>query len=578
MIMIIMTYPTALILGCQCQANSFYRCPSNNEVTFAFPVNEVLSARRPGSRGTSPVSRHVEGRSGEHPSRHGMYARLALLIVPALAGKLFRASKKLGSDLSMWAPEVIKLAQEFVATVSTALAYLFMSGLMGIFFADLCLGSDRQDCPEDLAFASRAGELRSSELPGFHGALYQEPRCHEGTCPRFRERTAGQQGGAVPRPRVRILRIQIAGYPTVRTYHFKGDVGNALSGSRPDRSMVHNEDQFVAWLRRNVPENVTQAEVVVEAVTKGSGPSDEPSMSSSAGRGVRGAPQVDEIRRDPPRSSVVQDAMPALHLADAEVAVLYSLRQGAFLRGEGGVLRGWLDFLGRFFPGGGREHLRALADRIHEESGAVASAGDQLLVETFNEIMKTRGLDRIPPEAGLKPDAFWRHCHSFTCGLWSLFHMLSVAVAEEGPSTEIAGVAGQALLVRAFDSCKLDRCVVEPEDISGAVLWLWKMHNDVTLRVAKEDGRKIPDPWPPSEDAPFRAYSTPGTTCGAPTAPGTNRVSHRPRARPGASPRRTDASPAAPGCALHSAVAHANAQAGHRSISLAESLVCSDLE
>lgn len=34
------------------------------------------------------------------------------------------------------------------------------------------------------------------ELPGFHGALYQEPRCHEGTCPRFRERTAGQQGGA----------------------------------------------------------------------------------------------------------------------------------------------------------------------------------------------------------------------------------------------------------------------------------------------------------------------------------------------------------------------------------------------
>ena len=59
--------------------------------------------------------------------------------MPALAGKLFRASKKLGSDLSMWAPEVIKLAQEFVATVSTALAYLFMSGLMGIFFADLCL-------------------------------------------------------------------------------------------------------------------------------------------------------------------------------------------------------------------------------------------------------------------------------------------------------------------------------------------------------------------------------------------------------------------------------------------------------
>ncbi|CAK9095531.1 unnamed protein product [Durusdinium trenchii] len=464
-------------------------------VTFAFPVNEALSMKR-----MDRSSRHggsvrffgsdecLVGQTARLP-RHvaGVAARggqeWALLIVPALAGKLFRASKNVYElDNTKIAGEVANARSPWVV----------------MYYADWC--------PHCHHYAPTFERIAQKTSP-----LHQGPVSF----------------GAVNCPDFMALctKIQIAGYPTVRTYHFKGDVGNALSGSRPDRSMVHNEDQFVAWLRRNVPENVTQAEVVVEAVTKGSGPSDEPSMSSSAGRGVRGAPQVDEIRRDPPRSSVVQDAMPALHLADAEVAVLYSLRQGAFLRGEGGVLRGaplvellrWLDFLGRFFPGGGREHLRALADRIHE---AVASAGDQLLVETFNEIMKTRGLDRIPPEAGLKPDAFWRHCHSFTCGLWSLFHMLSVAVAEEGPSTEIAGVAGQELLVRvrgfvdhffgcsycrehfleAFDSCKLDRCVVEPEDISGAVLWLWKMHNDVTLRVAKEDGRKIPDPWPPSED------------------------------------------------------------------------------
>lgn len=37
---------------------------------------------------------------------------------------------------------------------------------------------------------------------------------------------------------------------------------------------------------------------------------------------------------------VASHALPALHLVDAEVAALYSLRQGAFLRGEGGILSG----------------------------------------------------------------------------------------------------------------------------------------------------------------------------------------------------------------------------------------------
>lgn len=311
-------------------------------------------------------------------------------------------------------------------------------------------------------------------------------------------------------------KIQIPGYPSVRTYHFKGDVGHALSGSRPDRDMVHDEKKFVAWLQRNAPEdNVTLSEPA-EETTK------EPKV------GVRGAKQAStnsdsDSNRVLPRSGrskVLQEAMPALHLADAEVAVLYSLRQGVFLQGESGTLQGpplaelmsWLDYLGRVFPGGGHRPVAKLSDALHE---AVASADDKLSVEAFEKLMDNRGLDRIPPEAGLKPNAFWRHCQGFTCGLWTLFHLLSQAAKSTSSES-----AGEELLLRvrgfvenffgcgycrehfleAFDGCKLERCSLAKDDLDGAALWLWKMHNDVTLRVAKEDGREIPSPWPSAED------------------------------------------------------------------------------
>eukprot|EP00434_Breviolum_minutum_P044422 symbB.v1.2.039675.t1/scaffold6718.1/size16016/1 len=56
--------------------------------------------------------------------------------------------------------------------------------------------------------------------------------------------------------------------------------------------------------------------------------------------------------------------------------------------------------------------------------------------------------------------------------------------------------------LEAFDGCKLDRCTLAPNDHEGAALWLWKMHNDVTLRVAKEDGREA-SLWPAVEELFF---------------------------------------------------------------------------
>ncbi|OLP98205.1 Sulfhydryl oxidase 1 [Symbiodinium microadriaticum] len=323
------------------------------------------------------------------------------------------------------------------------------------------------------------------------------------------------------------MKIQVSGYPTIRTYHFKGDTGSPLGGKNPDKKMVHQQDAFVAWIRKNTPSppqpgteagNLTL--LGLHTVPALGTPSIKPGLRGAPRNEAGGATSVApaSVLR---QTEVLRDALPALHLVDAEVAILYSLSQGAFLKGSAdGTLRGqsleelqrWLDFLSRRLPGSSHRDLKALADKTREAVG-LSETGDALAVSAFQQLLLKQGLDRAPPEAGSKPDAYWRRCKGFTCGLWTLFHVLSQA---KGPPE----TAGQELLTRirgfvanffgcqqcrehfleAFDACKFDRCRLKADDTAGAALWLWKMHNDVTLRVAAENGRAMPTLWPAVED------------------------------------------------------------------------------
>ncbi|CAE7392001.1 QSOX1 [Symbiodinium pilosum] len=322
------------------------------------------------------------------------------------------------------------------------------------------------------------------------------------------------------------MKIQITGYPSVRTYHFKGDTGSPLGGKTPDRKIVHSEQDFTAWIRKNMPSKSGAETANLTVLGLHTVPALPASSSSKPGvRGMRSseAPAT-SIAADSVlhQREVLRDALPALHLVDAEVAILYSLSQGAFLKGsEDGKLTGdnlgellrWLDFLGGRLPGSGQRDLKALAEKTREAISSSAT-GDALSVSDFQKLLAKHGLDRAPPEAGIKPDAYWRRCKGFTCGLWTLFHILSQA---RGIQPEIAG---QELLTRirgfvshffgcqqcrehfleAFDSCKFDHCHLRADDDAGAALWLWKMHNDVTLRVAAENNRnsaKLLQIWQP---------------------------------------------------------------------------------
>merc|ERR1712211_76638 len=51
-----------------------------------------------------------------------------------------------------------------------------------------------------------------------------------------------------------------------------------------------------------------------------------------------------------------------------------------------------------------------------------------------------------------------------------------------------------------FDGCSFGRCDLVPDDGLGIVLWIWRAHNAVTARVAREQKEKEPPPWPPRDD------------------------------------------------------------------------------
>ncbi|CAJ1367951.1 unnamed protein product, partial [Effrenium voratum] len=198
-----------------------------------------------------------------------------------------------------------------------------------------------------------------------------------------------------------------------------------------------------AWITRNAPvveSNASSEQTKVQ----------EPSVSNSSqelrGQNTRGALKAKEAEelQKPWAHEVLPDAMAAMRLADAEVALLYSLRQGTFLKGSNGELKGdslvellrWLDYLARTFPGG-RKQLRQLAEATHQ-AVSMSSAGNALSAEAFGKLLDNRGLDRIPAEAGHKPEAYWRKCRSYTCSLWTLFHVLSVSEAKSA-APETAG-------------------------------------------------------------------------------------------------------------------------------------------
>lgn len=201
---------------------------------------------------------------------------------------------------------------------------------------------------------------------------------------------------------------------------------------------------------------------------------------------------------------------------DMETALRYSLRKEIGLRKEITgeqlqALRNYFDILEKYFPLGlnGKEFL----NKIHN---LVKSTDPVNGVEISQLTKQAEKLDQkvfSSPREWLACKGSFPHSRGYPCGLWKLFHYLTVNAAVDTPNSHPSLVL-QAMhgYVKNFFSCAdcrdhfLEmanrRGIFNITSCDESVLWLWAAHNEVNKRLAGDDTE---DPAYPKIQFPAKA-------------------------------------------------------------------------
>jgi len=207
--------------------------------------------------------------------------------------------------------------------------------------------------------------------------------------------------------------------------------------------------------------------------------------------------------------SETRDVLPKSKiLNDAALAIRYGLEKGVFLgkfvlsKEEETALLRWLDLLRRAFPSAsGRWKL----DWFYQGVTDLARAGP-IASKAFDELLTGWGFARRFDEGWN-----WQYCHAnsrkegagagYTCGLWLLFHALSVNQART-PSLKDLDIAtaihGFVMHFFSCNECRENFLKHNPRPFKSEIagdtfafaMWLWREHNFVSNRLNHEDEKE----------------------------------------------------------------------------------------
>ncbi|CAE8713131.1 unnamed protein product, partial [Polarella glacialis] len=202
-------------------------------------------------------------------------------------------------------------------------------------------------------------------------------------------------------------------------------------------------------------------------------------------------------------------------------------------------------YLSTAFPVKGKE----LADLAFRLEGTKPEAQPSVIQNILSEWSYQVGLGdpaSVDADDSHAPEDELTCTHSSTCAMWTLLHVTCTAVAARGfsgrtligdESTGAGGESGKVIrsemspekaasdaiqnaqgFVRSFvehflncgeckrnflidyDSCNYGRC--KYEDYRDLPLWLWRVHNAISLHVAREQHVPVDRRWPMYEDCP----------------------------------------------------------------------------
>ncbi|KAL3762087.1 hypothetical protein ACHAWU_003826 [Discostella pseudostelligera] len=213
-------------------------------------------------------------------------------------------------------------------------------------------------------------------------------------------------------------------------------------------------------------------------------------------------------RVTPFRDNDVHDAW-----SDAALSFEFALKNGIYM--EHGPLaddkreafRNWLDLLSKSLPAQ-MKRTHTIIDALLENFSLASSGQSEL-----DDLVRSQVFSKSSLSA-----SSWRTCTNgnnemgYTCGLWDLFHIMSVGVVEynrHNNPTIPTGHASETLrnyidhffqcdecrmnFLSMYDTCAFDGCHRLSENPSSKeeewrelTLWLWETHNDVNVRLLGE--------------------------------------------------------------------------------------------
>lgn len=210
-----------------------------------------------------------------------------------------------------------------------------------------------------------------------------------------------------------------------------------------------------------------------------------------------------------------------LHMWDIEKTIQYSLSQEVskrkYIKGSAiDSLKSFLSVLLEHFPAKDQRHrtlslLKNLHAWIHEKGKAFTGIEFAITLESMTEEVKAFSkVYKSPYFLGCNgtKEAYGQ----YPCGLWSLWHTLSVQHYLKGQGHPLDIIRAMITYIDHYFGCRecAENFKDESKDVESqvrthedAMLWLWWTHNKVNLRLVKDDSD---DPGYPKMVFPSRDF------------------------------------------------------------------------
>ncbi|OWZ17934.1 Thioredoxin [Phytophthora megakarya] len=294
----------------------------------------------------------------------------------------------------------------------------------------------------------------------------------------------------------------IMGYPTIKLYHVPPESKEAVK--MPPKSRK-NTNTVIAWVEEQMQEH---------GMKTSAGTDDIDAHIDKINNGCEmGTSKTENLKETEQVQSDQSMQMKYKRLHDAGVAAVSTFENGFYVGTT--VLEGerytaalaWVDALAKSFPmEGNRVALEKLVDAMKKQNKWEQEEWNKLLTQWKKDATETSF-----PVHLFESKKDWAYCTTYTCGVWTLFHTLSVSEVKSDTALKPSEImAAIRLFVKYFFSC--EECqrhfmMANPESLlekltesdaegpRAVAIWIWKMHNKVN-KVLKYNQ------WPTLENCP----------------------------------------------------------------------------